>query len=128
MNWATVKEQLTVGNQYQITDFYSRKAFQVVYTGGEMHAEVECASPMDTAVYKELFGGEFNYSKRPVLIQLSGTLIAASLQGEPHGEDTVTANDMAGHACLFFDGSLSHVGSLPDTEHIRQVYIAAGRS
>ena len=75
----------------------------------------------------EAFGGEFNYSKRPVVIAVGGRLIAASLQGFPHGEDTVAANEMAGHACMFFDGSLSHVGQLPDVEHATQVNKAAGR-
>ena len=98
-----------------------------MYLGGEQHAEVECYSASDTEIYKEVFGREFNYSKRPVLIHVGGTLIAASLQGEPHGEDIVAHNGMSGHACLYFEGSLSHVGSLPDTEHLKQVYIAAGR-
>lgn len=127
LSWGQVKEQLVKGNTYVITDYNTAKHFSIVYLGGENHAEVECETAADTAVYKEVFGGEFNYSKRPVLLSANGMLIAASMQGQPHGEDSVSRNEMSGHSCLFFEGSLSHVGSLPDTEHLKQVYIAAGR-
>jgi len=127
ITWAQVQERLTIGDTYTITDYNTSKSFSVMYLGGEQHAEVECVASSDTAIYKEVFGGEFNYSKRPVLINVGGTLIAASMQGEPHGDDIVAHNGMNGHSCLYFEGSLSHVGSLPDTEHLKQVYVAAGR-
>ena len=125
--WSEVKTLLVEGETYTVTDFNTNVQFDMVYCGGDMHAEMECASPVDTATYKDAFGGEFNYSKRPVVILVGTKLIAASLQGFPHGEDTVAANEMAGHACMFFSGSLSHVGQLPDVEHANQVNIAAGR-
>lgn len=125
--WSEVKTLLVEGETYTVTDFNTNVQFDMVYCGGDMHAETECASPVDTATYKDAFGGEFNYSKRPVVILVGTKLIAASLQGFPHGEDTVAANEMAGHACMFFSGSLSHVGQLPDVEHTNQVNIAAGR-
>ena len=126
--WGEISTLLTPGTAYQITDYNTGSSFSVKYTGGSGHAEVECASPSDTALLLEAFGGTFNYSKRPVVIQLSGRMIAASLQGYPHGDDQVSANEMAGHVCLFFDGSLSHVANLQDVEHQAQVYAAAGRS
>ena len=51
--------------------------------------------------------------------------------GENHAEmeckDAYAANEMSGHVCLFFDESLSHVGSLPDAEHQELIYKASGR-
>ncbi|MEL7609980.1 MAG: peptidoglycan-binding domain-containing protein [Bacillota bacterium] len=126
--WSTVKTQLVEGMTYSVTDYNTNQNFSVVFTGGENHAEVECATPSDTATFLSVFGGEFNFSKRPVTVMIDGTRVAASLQGQAHGADTVAANEMAGYACLFFDGSLSHVGSLPDTEHTKQIYIASGHS
>lgn len=126
--WSEIKAQLQAGATYSITDYYSGQTFQVQFIGGAEHAEVECATSQDTDTYKALFGGAFNYSKRPVLVSVGGVSVAASLQGQPHGEDTVANNGMSGHACLFFDGSRSHVGSLPDAEHARQIAIAAGRA
>lgn len=125
--WNEVKTLLTEGQAYSVTDYNTGVQFDMTFCGGEMHAEVECANTVDTATFKEAFGGEFNYSKRPVVINIGGRLVAASLQGFPHGEDSVAANEMSGHACMFFSGSLSHVGQLPDVEHATQVNKAAGR-
>lgn len=126
LSWSEVKKLLKIGSSYQITDFNTGSTFKMKYTGGENHAEMECPTVEDTSTFKDVFGDEFNYSKRPVIIALDGQTIAASLQGEPHGVDTVAANNMAGHCCLYFEGSTSHVGSLPDMEHINTVFKAAG--
>ncbi len=128
MPWEEVKAKMVVGQSYTLTDFNTGVTFSMVYTGGTNHAEMECATANDATIFKDTFGGEYNYFKRPMLLPLDGTMIACSLQGEPHGEDTISRNDMDGHACLFFDGSLSHVGALIDAEHVNNIYIAAGRS
>ncbi|MEG1547957.1 MAG: hypothetical protein RR232_00480 [Clostridia bacterium] len=128
ISWKEVLPTLQIGATYTITDYNTGVTYNMLFTGGVNHAEMECAEATSTAVFKDAFGGEFNYSKRPVVIQINGQGIAASLQGWPHGEDTVSLNDMNGHVCLFFYESLSHVGSLPDVEHLNQVYVAAGRS
>ena len=77
---------LSEGTPYSVTDYNTGVTFRMVCTVGEGHAEAECASSEDTAVYKEAFGGEYNYSKRPVVIAIGSRNIAASLQGQPHGE------------------------------------------
>lgn len=128
IEWSAVKDLLVAGSGYTITDYNTGVTFMMVYTGGEGHAEVECRTAEDTAVYLETFGGEYNYSKRPVIVAIGSNNVAASLQGQPHGEDTVAGNDMEGHACLYFSSSTSHVASLPDVEHQAQVYKAAGRN
>ncbi len=127
VEWSEVKELLEPRNSFLVYDFNNGVSWKMVCTGGDNHAEVECASAEDTYLFFTTFGGAFNYSKRPVVVELGGRLIAASLQGYPHGEDQITNNDMPGHACLFFNGSLSHVGGFPDVEHQALVYKAAGR-
>lgn len=128
VDWYEVKELLTAGRSYQVYDYNTGASWYMTFTGGENHAEVECTSAEDTYTYRKAFGDAFNYSKRPVVINVGGRLIAASLQGYPHGADEVANNDMAGHACMFFNGSLSHVGNLPDVEHQALIYKASGRS
>lgn len=125
-DWDEMKSILNEGTTYLLTDYNTGVTFQMVFTGGDLHAEMECKSGSDTEAYKKVFGNAFNYSKRPMLISANGKLIACSLQGEPHGSDTVSNNDMAGHACLYFNNSKSHVGGLADVEHIRNVFTAAG--
>ncbi|MDL2235825.1 peptidoglycan-binding protein [Christensenellaceae bacterium OttesenSCG-928-L17] len=127
-SWETVKEKLEAGTTYTLTDFNTGVTFDMVYIGGENHAEMECASANDTAVYKQTFGDAFNYSKRPMLVQLGSDLVACSLQGAPHGEDGVARNEMDGHACLFFQDSKSHVGQLADREHNNNVRTASGKA
>lgn len=128
VSWSDVKAQLSAGKTYTLVDFNTGTTFNMVYTGGEQHAEMECATANDATVYKQAFGGEYNYSKRPMLITINGATIACSLQGQPHGADTVERNDMVGHACLYFNESKSHVGQLPDVEHVNNVFTAAGKT
>ena len=128
VSWSEVKPLLTTSTTYVITDYNTRTTFSMAFTGGENHAEMECADAFNAGIYKEVFGGHYNYSKRSVLVSINGRQIAASLFGWPHGTDEYPSNEMAGHACLFFDGSLSHVGKLPDAEHQELIYKAAGHS
>ncbi len=126
--WDEVKPLLSVGTAYAIVDYNTGMSFIMAFTGGGNHAEMECQDAFNAGIYKEVFGGEYNYSKRSVVVTINGRKIAASLFGWPHGSDEYPANEMGGHACLFFDGSLSHVGSLPDAEHQELIYRAAGRA
>lgn len=127
VTWEDVRSTLAIGSSYLITDYNTGTTFYMVFTGGENHAEMECKDAFNAGVLKGVFGGEFNFSKRAVTVSVNGRQIAASLQGYPHGEDTYSANDMSGHVCLFFENSLSHVGSLPDAEHQELIYKASGR-
>lgn len=126
-DWSEVKTMLVKGNSYTVTDFNTGNQFHLTYTGGGNHAEMECSSAPDTILLKEVFGDDFSFFKRPAVISINGKNVAASLQGSPHGNDTISANDMDGHLCMFFNGSTSHVSNLPDVEHASQVYKAAGR-
>lgn len=127
VSWNEIKELLSEGSTYSFTDFNTGNAFSMILVSVNAHAEMECVTPADTQMFLTCFGGAFNYSKRPVVIHVGDRLIAASMQGEPHGQDTVPANDMEGHVCVYFSDSLSHVGALPDVEHMNQVRKAAGQ-
>lgn len=127
VNWETVKTRLTAGQSYEFMDYNTGRTFNMIYVKGGNHAEFEAASPNDTSIFKDVFGGEFNYFKRPMLLKIGSDYIASAMQGYPHGEDDVRSNDMAGHVCVFFEGSKSHVGALPDAEYIQHIFKAAGR-
>ncbi len=127
LEWSDILPTLNIGRTYTVTDYNTGTQFSLTFTGGSNHAEVEASSAADTAVIKTVFGNAFSYFKRPVVIAIGEKNVAASLQGFPHGSDTISQNDMDGHLCLYFQGSLSHVGALPDAEHVNQVYKAAGR-
>ena len=126
-SWNTVKQELNVNEEYTVIDCNTGKEFKLVFTGGEKHAEAETASEAELEAFNYICGSEYNFLKRPVVVMLGETAVAASIQCYPHGSDSVADNGMEGHVCLFFEGSLSHVGSLPDVEHNANVFAAAGR-
>lgn len=128
LTWQEVKGMLSDAQSYMVTDYYTGISFSVRYSGGENHAEVETASSDDTAKFMMICGNDYNFLKRPVVINIDGREIAASIQCYPHGSDSISQNDLAGHVCLFFDGSFSHVGGFPDIEHNLNISIASGRS
>ena len=105
LGWEQVKSLLELNASYTITDYNTGETFSMVYVGGEHHAEMECADSFNAGIFREVFGGEYNYSKRPVIISINGRSIAASLYGWPHGEDHYSGNEMDGHTCLFLTGA-----------------------
>lgn len=126
VSWNKVREMLRENTSYTVTDYNTGKTFSLTYLGGEGHAEVECTTPEDTDVFLSVFGGVYNYSKRPVVVKIDGQSVAASLFGCPHGDSSLSDNNMDGHTCLYFDDSYSHVGHVSDIEHQKQVFVAAG--
>lgn len=125
-SWEAVKSMMSVGQIYTVTDCYTGKKFELVFAGGENHAEMEPADEEAVQSFSEICGSGYNYLKRPVVIAVGSQFIAASIQCWPHGSDTVGENGMEGHVCLFFDGSSSHVGNMPDVEHNENIKIASG--
>lgn len=123
--WSTVKPLLKTGVDITITDYNTDKTFAVRYFGGENHAEVECAAKEDYKTYLSVFGDAPNWSKRPVLVSISGKLYAASMQGLPFGTDKISDNDMSGTCCLYFFESTSDILGIPDAEHNANVIRAA---
>ena len=120
--WSEIKDKLEVGKIYQFTDGATGTVFKMVCTHMVNHAEMETASADDTVLFLSVFGECFNYSKRGMLLNLDGQQVICSMQGWPHGGDTVQNNDMTGKVCVYFDGSTSGVGKLQDVEHLGKIY------
>jgi len=120
--WSEVKGLLVQNASYEIADCVTGKTFYMTLIGGENHAEMECTTPEDTEIFLDVFGDCFNYSKRAMVIILNGKNILCSIQGEPHGIDSIAGNKMDGSVCVYFDGSSSHVGNIQDVEHLNKIY------
>lgn len=127
VSWSSVKSMLRTGRSYTFTDCYTGSTFSLMFTGGENHAEMEPGTPEALEEVKAICGSEYNYLKRPVVVSIDGQEIAASIQCWPHGADSYADNGVEGHFCIFFDGSVSNVGNLPDVEHNENIYKAAGQ-
>ncbi|MBC7346416.1 MAG: LysM peptidoglycan-binding domain-containing protein, partial [Clostridia bacterium] len=127
LEWEWARWVYNVGCEASIIDFYTGNRFRVRHLGGSNHADSEPLTPADTAVMKQLFGGRWSWSKRPVLLEVEGRLLAASIAGMPHGVESIFDNDFGGHFDVYFLNSRSHNTNSLDPQHQQNVLIAAGQ-
>lgn len=132
-----------------IEDFYTGVTFEIMLTYGHNHFDVEPLTAQDAATIKMLWGGDYSWARRPVLVHTGDRVLAASLNGMPHAGldnygagdyvssrsagygygynyDFVKDNDFDGHICLHFKDSRLHVNDKVDWKHQEAVKIAAG--
>lgn len=127
-DWEThIDVILTEEEEYTVTDMHTGKTFKIRRVGGTNHAKIEPASKRDNDVFLEIFGGAYNWSKRPVTVFIGDTQYAASLQGNPYGEDVIDSNDMVGSCDLYFPNSSSDTSGFIDEEHRHNISRASGR-
>lgn len=127
-NWFSwVSKRFTYKDKVQVIDVNTGIKFYVIMVGGHNHADVEPASKEDTAKLKKIYGGSWSWSRRAVVVKISGHWVAASINGMPHGYETVSGNGMDGQVCIHFLNSKTHVRSLPDADHQAMVRRAAGK-
>lgn len=143
-----VRYIIPLGTDFKVTDFRTQKTFNLRRTYGENHADVEALTAKDTEVIKEIWGG-FSWTRRPVVVEVNGRKIAASLAAMPHAGnenapknayttwrsegygagtnlDAIKGNNMHGHMDLHFLNSLGHANPTPNADHQRCVKEAAG--
>lgn len=125
--WPDVHPLFPAGTEVAIEDLRTGSWFRVQRYGGEHHADVEPVSRADTETLRRLFGGEWSWSRRPVVVHLLDRRLAASINGMPHGHGFVADNDFPGHFCLHFLGSRVHASGRIDPSHQLMVQEAAGR-
>jgi peptidoglycan hydrolase-like protein with peptidoglycan-binding domain len=131
-----------------IYDIDSGLSFKAKRTYGYNHADCEPLTAEDTKIMKEIYGGEWSWSRRAVIVTVAGRKIAASMAGMPHAGleskaantyvrgrssgygsginlDAVKGNSMSGHFDLHFLGSKTHGSNRVDENHQEAVKRAA---
>ncbi len=126
LNWEYVSWILDTHNIATIQDLETGKSFKVRRLGGSNHADMEPFTAADTAIMKEIYGGQWSWERRAVLVQVDGQVIAGSMAGMPHSIETITDNNFAGHFDLHFLNSRTHYDNSVDPEHQAMVRRAAG--
>jgi peptidoglycan hydrolase-like protein with peptidoglycan-binding domain len=82
-----------IGKTASIYDIASGLSFNVKRTYGYNHADCETLSAEDTDVMKKIFGGEWSWDRRAIILTVDGRSIAASMAGMPHaGYDAYEKN------------------------------------
>jgi len=135
-----VENVYSIGSIATVTDLNTGLAFKIKRTYGYNHADNETLTAADTAIMKRAAGGSWNWTRRPVIVEVNGYKIAASLAPFPHagrddmpanvtvsnrsgdygtGEnlDSVKGNNMDGHFDIHFLGSKTHGSNSIDADH-----------
>ncbi|MFZ5923999.1 MAG: peptidoglycan-binding protein [Bacillota bacterium] len=110
----------------RVIDVRTGLSFQVKRRGGHFHADCEPITVEDTATMKQVFGGQWSWERRPIIVEIGGRRVAASMNGMPHGGQWVRNNGFPGHFCIHFAGSRLHGSGSVDLEHQACVREAAG--
>ncbi|MGN7469671.1 LysM peptidoglycan-binding domain-containing protein [Brevibacillus sp. SAFN-007a] len=111
----------------KVTDFATGKSFMVKRTIGASHSDTEPLTAADSAAIKSIWGGSFSWSIRPVIVEVNGRRLAASMSSMPHSIEYITDNDFDGHFDIHFPGSLRHKDNQIDPDHQAAIRIAAGK-
>lgn len=102
---------------YTIKDVVTGKTFQARRRFGTNHLDSEPLTASDTAIMKSIYGGEWSWNRRAILVLYNGHVYAASMNGMPHGTYGVTGNNFDGHFCIHFYKSRTHGTDRVDEQH-----------
>nr|WP_272509075.1 LysM peptidoglycan-binding domain-containing protein [Clostridium ganghwense] len=123
--WKEAQYVFTIDAVAKVTDFHTGKTFMVKRTIGANHADCEPLTASDTAIAKEIWAG-FSWNSRPVLIEVNGHKIAASMSFMPHSIQYITDNNFDGHFDIHFLNSTRHKDGEIDYNHQDKIKISAG--
>ncbi len=102
---------------YTIKDVSTGKMFQARRRFGSNHLDSEPLTASDTAIMKSIYGGEWSWNRRAILVLYNGHVYAASMNGMPHGTWSITNNNFDGHFCIHFYNSRTHETNNVDAAH-----------
>lgn len=127
-DWSENATLFPKGSTAVVVDILTGKTFQVKRTGGGNHADCEPVSFTDTAT---MFGvyGNWSWNRRAIWVVVNGRRLAASMNGMPHGYNSINDNGMRGQICIHFVDSKTHGSNKVDADHqncIEKAYSATG--
>lgn len=128
LDWfKTVNGMFPKGSAVTVIDFETGVSYRMIRVGGSNHADVEPATKTDCKKLLESFGDSWSWERRAVLVKFGSTFIAGSINGLPHGYETIPNNDMNGQVCIHFLNSRTHIHDAKDPDHQAMVRKAAGK-
>jgi len=119
-----VSRVIPKGARFTVKDVGTGKTFEMVRWSGGDHMDAEPRRDSDTATIKAIYGGSYSWRRRPILIKYNGHVYAASMNGMPHGTDTIS-NEFDGHLCIHFKNSKTHGSDKIDPDHQNAVQKAS---
>lgn len=118
-DWWTsnIQSVFSRGTIATVTDVDTGISWKVKRRGGTNHADVEPLTAADTAKMKQAYGGSWSWNRRAIWVTVGGKTYAASMNGMPHGTQSITDNNFSGHHCIHFLNSRTHTGNRLDSAH-----------
>ena len=117
LNWFNGGDRkIPKGATFKVKDIKTGKVFTVKRWSGANNIDAEPASASDTAIMKKIYG-HWSWKRRPVLVKYNGHVYAGSMNGMPHGTQTISGNNFDGHFCIHFYGSKTHGSKKVDAMH-----------
>ena len=116
------------GAIFTIKDVSTGRTFTVKRWSGVNHIDAEPLNAKDSDTMKDIFGGGWSWARRAVLVKYNDHVYAGSINGMPHGTDTVDGNNFDGHFCLHFYKSRTHDTNRVDAAHQNAVERAMNAS
>ena len=123
--WEKVNGILPKYSKFTVLDLETGKMFKVQRRAGNRHADVQPLTSKDTKIMKEIYGGEWSWKRRAIIVIHHDQWIAASMHGMPHGAGALE-NNFPGHFCIHFYGSTTHGTKSMDLSHKLMILKAAG--
>ena len=109
-------KKIPKGATFKVKDIKTGKVFTCKRWSGANHLDAEPKSKDDTSTLKSIYGG-WSWKRRAVLVKYDGHVYAASMNGMPHGTQTIDDNNFEGHFCIHFSGSKTHGSKKVDDMH-----------
>lgn len=101
----------------RVIDIQSGLIYYVQRVGGYNHADVEPIDKENIAIFKQIYGGEWSWTRRPVFVELADNyFVCASINGYPHGQQHLDSG-LGGHTCIHFLMSRTHGTDRVDEAH-----------
>ena len=117
LNWFNGgSKKIPKGATFKVKDIKTGKVFTVKRWSGANHIDAEPNSKGDTSTMKDIYG-HWSWKRRAVLVKYDGHVYAASMNGMPHGTQTIKDNNFDGHFCIHFYGSKTHGTKKVDEMH-----------
>ena len=131
-HWNEVSGIFTRGTTARVIDIKTGLSFNVKRTYGDTHSDTETLTLEDTEIMKRVYGGNWSWEKRAIIVEVNNLKFAASMNGMPHAgldgynegayvnsrsggygygynHDMIKGNGMDGHFCIHFYGSKLHL-------------------
>lgn len=110
-----------------LEDLETGRRLRVARYGGYQHADAEPLTPADTAVLRALYGGQWSWRRRAMVLVVGQRRIAVSINGMPHGGQVIGGNRFDGHFCIHTRQATTHASDQEDPGHQLMVLKSSGR-